>query len=99
MTDHSTITLDLTDDVASWLTNIDVTFSIEIETCPREPYSWGQSRGTETTASVKVKSAKVNSLIISRAQLVAMTCEAAVARMEEAAAERAVVEADLEGAA
>lgn len=98
MTDHSTITIDLTDDVASWLTNIDVTFAVEIETYPREPYSWGQSRGMETTASARVKSAKINSLIVSRAQLVAMTCEAAVARFEEAAAERAVIEAELEAA-
>lgn len=39
-------------------------FDIEIEQGPAEPYSWGQSRGTDISVSARFKLLKINNLVL-----------------------------------
>lgn len=63
-------------------------FEIEIDTYPAEPYSWGQSRGTETEITATLTAVKLDGWKASREIAVQMFGEDAIDRAEDTAEDR-----------
>lgn len=78
--------LDLDGDV--YIEDADCAFDVEITTSPAEPYSWGQSRGTETEVSATLTGVTLGKLTLTRDQAVLMFGEDAIERAERAAEDR-----------
>jgi len=72
-----------------------ITFDLEGEDCPAEPYSWNGSRGNEVSIIAEIVSVKIGALILSRDEFIAactdseMNGEDYVRRIEALTAERA----------
>lgn len=67
-------------------------FDVEIEVSPAEPYSWGQSRGTETEITASLTAVKLGGLTITRDQAVLMFGADAIERAESVAEDRVAEE-------
>lgn len=82
--------LDLDGDV--YVEDVPCEFEIEIEVYPAEPYSWGQSRGTETDISAALTSVKLGGWKASREIAVQIFGAEAIERAESVAEDRVVEE-------
>lgn len=75
------------------LEDIAVECSVEYETYPLEPYTYGGSRGTVTEIKyIKIINAKLGDFVADRATLVLMFGETAVDNAEQSIVERYVDE-------
>jgi hypothetical protein len=63
-------------------------FEVEVEVCHLEPYSWGESRGTETEITAILNSVKLGGLALNRDQALLAFGEDAIERAENAAEDR-----------
>lgn len=63
-------------------------FDVEIEVSHLEPYSWGQSRGTETEITATLTAVKLGGLTITRDQAVLMFGADTIERAESVAEDR-----------
>lgn len=81
----TTYALDL--DGLIYVEDTECEFDVEIDVYPAEPYSWGQSRGTETEITATMTAVKLGGLTITRDQAVQMFGADAIERAEAAAAD------------
>ena len=58
-------------------------FDVTTETYPAEPYSWGESRGTETNVEVRLVAVHLGGLRLTREQAVLAFGSDAVADLED----------------
>lgn len=72
-----------------YVEDVPCAFDLDVETCPAEPYSWGGSRGMETSVSAKLTGVTLGGLTLTRDQAVLMFGADAVSRAERAAEDRA----------
>lgn len=98
-TTRTTATYALDLDGLIYIEDADCAFDVEIEVSPREPFSWGGSRGTETEVSATVTAVTLGKLTLTRAQAVLMFGEDAIERAERAAEDRVMEEGPREIAA
>ena len=63
-------------------------FDVESNTYFAEPYSWGQSRGTETEAKAELMTATFGGLTLDRSQCAAITGAEHLSSQEKQVAER-----------
>lgn len=68
---------------------LDAVWVIEVETYPAEPYSWGQSRGTETEVTARLLSWERHGATFTRADACALEGEPRIIEQEECVAANA----------
>lgn len=54
-----------------YLEGVPAVFDVDVETFPAEPYSWGESRGTETSVSARFISMQLNGLTLRENEAIA----------------------------
>ena len=64
------------------LTDVKAVFDIDVESYDAEPYSWGQNRGKETTATAELLTLRLGSLKLTRDLVCEMLSSTQVAAME-----------------
>lgn len=74
------------------LLDFTITFDIEGEEYPAEPYSWGGSRGRECSLEAEIVNVRLGQLDMSRAEALLAFGRAWVVALEEAEAERCMEE-------
>lgn len=66
------------------------TYAVETESWPAEPFSWGESRGTETGAAARLVSATLDGRTLTREDVLRIKGAATVAVYERDAARTAL---------
>lgn len=67
-----------------YLDDVSISFEVETETFPAEPYSWGGSRGTETEITgVDITSVQVGGLVLTEEQATLMFGSEAIERIRD----------------
>lgn len=67
-----------------------VTYDLEGECCPAEPYSWGGSRGTECSINAEIVNVRLGAFDLSRSQAALIWGEETLQDWERIASERAM---------
>lgn len=74
------------------LEGVPATAEISFERYPAEPFSWGQSRGYETSISATIRSARLGRLVLTRDQIALMIGADVLDAIEESIAEGILME-------
>lgn len=82
------ITVEIDTD-AVYIPAADATFMVHAERYEREPYSWGETRGSEVSAVCALRTLKIAGLILTKAQATALIGPEEVKRIEKQAEEKA----------
>jgi len=74
-----------------YLEGLPACFNCEIETCPAEPRSWGESNGEEVTVSARLTSLRFGEQVIPRNQALAMFGDTTITQWENGIVEELMV--------
>lgn len=85
-TTHASYAIDL--DGLIYVEDVTCEFKIEITVSHLEPYSWGQSRGTEVEIEASLESLKLGGMTLTAAQAEQVFGAEAIARAEAVAEDR-----------
>jgi len=87
MIDYQNYAVDIdTDNIV--IADGDGSFKIEIELCPHEPFSWGESRGDYAEITALLLNLNVNGMSIDRKTLIKIVDDQIICAYEESIAEK-----------
>lgn len=65
-----------------YLEGVPAVFDVEVEEYPAEPYSWGGSRGTETSVAARFKEIRLGELTLRENEAIAWLGRETINRLE-----------------